>query len=293
VNVLYAFSETLGEGVSLVCLAMIARLSCVSHTYFPGLFTGESDLFWSRCSPLGVYPSEYLYATQINIHDHQAAKDIRASQDTLADIFERIENFFRRLQNYTEIPPTPDMMDIIGKILVEVLSILTIATKEIKQGRTSESSGYTMSQLTEPSAEKYMKRLIGRTDVEDGLKRLDKLTDEEARMATAQALRVTHTVAEDVYQVKRSSFANLVSSDCGVLTRPWQETNCGIAFTNGSPHQTRPRTITLRVALIKSERQTGSFKGASSPGGNQQIRYFGFTESVCPMSLAFFPHDPL
>jgi len=54
-----------------------------------------------------------------------------------------------------------------------------------------------------------MKRLIGRADVEDGLKRLDKLTDEEARMATAQVLRVTYTV-------ERSSFADLVSSDCGV-----------------------------------------------------------------------------
>jgi len=138
VNVLYAFSETLGEGVSLVCLGMSARLLCVSHTYFAGFFTSESDLCWSRCSPLGVCPSEYLYATQINIHDHQAAKDVRASQDTLADIFERIENFFRRVENYTEIPPTLEMTDIIGKILVEVLSILAIATKEIKQGRTSE-----------------------------------------------------------------------------------------------------------------------------------------------------------
>jgi hypothetical protein len=108
--------------------------------YFAGLFTGKGDLRWSRCTTFGVYSSEYLYATQINIpiHDPQAAKDVRASQDTLVNIFERIENFFRRLENYTEIPPTPEMMDIIGKILVEVLSILAIATKEIKQGRTSE-----------------------------------------------------------------------------------------------------------------------------------------------------------
>ena len=73
-----------------------------------------------------------------------------------------------------------------------------------------------MSQLIELSAEKYMKRLIGRTDVEDALKRLDKLTDEEARMATAQVLRVTHAVAEDVDQVKRSSFVYFVSSDCSI-----------------------------------------------------------------------------
>ena len=33
---------------------------------------------------------------------------------------------------------TVDMMDITVKIMVEVLCILGIATKEIKQGRTSE-----------------------------------------------------------------------------------------------------------------------------------------------------------
>jgi hypothetical protein len=39
---------------------------------------------------------------------------------------------------YTEVPPTPEMTDMMVKIMVEVLSILGIATKEIKQGRASE-----------------------------------------------------------------------------------------------------------------------------------------------------------
>jgi len=73
-----------------------------------------------------------------NICISQAAKDLPASQETLVDIFERIENFFRRLETYIEIAPTPEMMDMIVKIMVEVLSILAIATKEIKQGRISE-----------------------------------------------------------------------------------------------------------------------------------------------------------
>ena len=64
--------------------------------------------------------------------------DVRASQDTLIDVFERVENFFRRLETYAEVTPTAEMMDIIMKIMVEVLSILAIATKETKQGRTSE-----------------------------------------------------------------------------------------------------------------------------------------------------------
>ena len=64
--------------------------------------------------------------------------DVRASQETLIDIFERMENFFRRLEIYTNVSPTPEMMDMIVKIMVEVLSILAIATKEVKESRTSE-----------------------------------------------------------------------------------------------------------------------------------------------------------
>ena len=43
-----------------------------------------------------------------------------------------------------------------------------------------------------------MKGLIGKTEIEDALKRLDKLTQEEARMAAAQNLKVTHTVDDRV-----------------------------------------------------------------------------------------------
>ena len=72
----------------------------------------------------------------------QAAKDVRASHDTLVDVFERIEMFFRRLQVYAEARPTTEMMDILVQIIVEMLSILGIATKEIKQGRISKYSLY-------------------------------------------------------------------------------------------------------------------------------------------------------
>ena len=68
----------------------------------------------------------------------QAAKAVSDSQDVLATVFERIENFFRRLETYVEVPPTAGMTDIIVKIMVEVLSILSIATKEIRQSRASE-----------------------------------------------------------------------------------------------------------------------------------------------------------
>jgi hypothetical protein len=55
--------------------------------------------------------------------------------------------------------------------------------------------------LIEGRSEKYVKKLVGRTDIEDALKRLDKLTQEEARMATAQILNVAHTIDERVVGV--------------------------------------------------------------------------------------------
>ena len=57
--------------------------------------------------------------------------------------------FFRRLEVYTEVRPTAEMMDIIIHIMVEVLSILGIATKELKQGRISKYSVTNMSLLAE------------------------------------------------------------------------------------------------------------------------------------------------
>jgi len=49
-----------------------------------------------------------------------------------------------------------------------------------------------------------MKRLIGRTDLDDAFKRLDKLTQEEARMAVAQNLKATHNVDQRVRGVENT-----------------------------------------------------------------------------------------
>jgi len=68
----------------------------------------------------------------------QAATAVGTDQDKLIDLFERIEPFFRRLEIYIEIPPTAGMTDIMVKIIVEVLSILAIATKEVMQSKASE-----------------------------------------------------------------------------------------------------------------------------------------------------------
>ena len=71
--------------------------------------------------------------------DLQAAKDTSANHDKLIDLFGGIEHFFHRLEIYTGITPTTAMTNMIVEIMVEVLTILAIATKEVQRGRLSES----------------------------------------------------------------------------------------------------------------------------------------------------------
>ena len=84
------------------------------------------------------------------------------------------------------------------------------------------------SPLTERCLEKVGNALIGRTDMKDALNKLDKLTQEEARMAGAQNLKATDAVdervkgvantvkriADDVDKAKRSS-SNFIDIEYG------------------------------------------------------------------------------
>ncbi|KAH9162802.1 hypothetical protein EDB89DRAFT_1913050 [Lactarius sanguifluus] len=100
VNVLNALSSTLGEGVG---------------TVFP-----PTKIIFSAISILLV-----------------AARGTAASHDVLIKLFERIENFFVRLQTHTEVPLMAQMTNVMGKVMAEVLSMLAVATKVTNQSRKS------------------------------------------------------------------------------------------------------------------------------------------------------------
>ena len=55
--------------------------------------------------------------------------------------------------------------------------------------------------IADRNSEKFLKRLIGRKDIVDALGRLDRLTQEEVRMATAQVLTVAHRVKHGVESI--------------------------------------------------------------------------------------------
>jgi hypothetical protein len=143
VHVLHTFSDALGDGIGLA---------------FPPakvIFTGIGALL-------------------------AAAKDVRAAHGAVIDLFERIESFFKRLEVYNQILLTTKMAEVLVKIVIELLSILSIATKEVKRRR----------------AKILARKLLGRTDIEDALKRLDMLIQEEVQMAIAQILKVATEVKD-------------------------------------------------------------------------------------------------
>ena len=87
------------------------------------------------------------------------------------------------------------------QITVEILDILATATKEMEQSRGSEFYLLLTFLEADIGSEKFLKRVMGRTDLEDGLKKLEKLTNEEITMAIAQNLKLTHNIDTQVTRV--------------------------------------------------------------------------------------------
>jgi methyl-accepting chemotaxis protein len=52
--------------------------------------------------------------------------------------------------------------------------------------------------FTDGRIEKFLRKLAGMADLESALKKLDRLTQEEARMALSEVLRITHSVRDEV-----------------------------------------------------------------------------------------------
>ena len=64
-----------------------------------------------------------------------------ASHDTLIHLFERIHFFLQRLKSYTGMPLTNESRELLGMIMAQLLSILALSTKAIKDRRISEWIG--------------------------------------------------------------------------------------------------------------------------------------------------------
>ena len=144
------------------------------------------------CSPPPPPSSESFLPTQ-------AAIAAGTSYDALVDLFECVANFLGRLHVYAEISSTPTISGILVKIMVEVLSALALATKQIKQGRFSKPPmDHICILIAVLCAEKFAKKLLGESEIEAVIQRIDRLTHDEARMTVAQTLQVVHGLVSNV-----------------------------------------------------------------------------------------------
>jgi hypothetical protein len=95
--------------------------------------------------------------------------------------------FLERLEIHTTIPLNTIVTEVIFKIMFELLSVLALALKQLKQGRFSEYAITSILSMTHCAIERFAEKLLGKSEIETVLQILDQLTQEGA-LAVAQTL---------------------------------------------------------------------------------------------------------
>ena len=94
------------------------------------------------------------------------------------------------------------MTEVIVKIMVELLSVLAVASKQIKQERFSKCAvAYLYTVHDSIYLREIYKKLPGESEIEVILQRLGRLIQEEARIIAAQTLGVVHSLVGNVKTV--------------------------------------------------------------------------------------------
>ena len=220
--------------------------------------------------------------------------------------------FLQRLSDYTTVPLTPAMTELLGKIMAQVLSILALSTKAMKDRRISACVRLTSSFVADYGTEKFIKRLIGKTEVEDALTRLDALTKEENLLTAARILAVTHHVDDNVQVIRRRArrsfnFFILVPTFPVKCRTDMDEQQRSLlhddalfiltietylqaisherCFGHGSILRILPSITVQRTTLNTTAQRRVSSNVADSMSGKRMVRYCGSVEIVrfsCP-----------
>ena len=141
VLILTRLSATASLAIDIGLVRLQALVACSTALMaFTAIPSRESNTRWPRHPTCCMYHSlRTCVGVLANIRVDQAAKGVTSAYDALVDLLESIEHFLCRLDIYTRIPPTLVMDEIVVKIMVELISTLALATRELKQGRPSES----------------------------------------------------------------------------------------------------------------------------------------------------------
>ena len=97
--------------------------------------------------------------------------------------------------------------------MAQLLSILALSTKAMTDRKFSEVVQSMCIFLADYGSEKFLRKLVGRKDVEDAVSRLDMLTKEESLMVMARNLEVTHRIDGVVHDVDSNVKATKVLTE--------------------------------------------------------------------------------
>ena len=127
-------------------------------------------------------------------------------------------------------------------------------------------------------------KLAGSTDIEDSLDRLDKLTQEEARMASAELLKLTHSVEGQVQDV-RSDVHNVGNKVQGVDDRVQgirsdiKDISSEVRGVDDKLDHVN-RSLSFQLLLLIASTHT------SSQGTNSEIVFYdGFRPQIHPLII--------
>jgi len=144
--------------------------SVVSVLYTPSV---SVDLYWPFSLAKPIYAGFAILLATV--------KDVSAL-DQLVDLLELIESFLRHLDICSKVPHTAAMTETLVKTLVELLSILGLATKLVKQRQTGT----------------FVKKIFEGNYDQMVLERLDRLTLDEGRITASQILEVVYGLVQNM-----------------------------------------------------------------------------------------------
>ena len=174
-----------------------------------------------------------------------------ADNETLIDLFERIQSFLQRLKAYIGMPLTNGFTELLGKIMAQLLHILALSTKAMTKSRTSKPSLNICTHLAESGSEKFLKKLLGGTDVDDALDRLDTLTKEEGLNAAAKNMEIACRIEGKVLVIE--GVTKSIDQAVKVLEKRTQwflTTFVHILILSHIVSQNRDRTASMFVSLM-------------------------------------------
>jgi len=134
---------------------------------------------------------------------------VNTSYNALVSLLKSMDHLIKPLDIYTQIPHSPTMDNIVFKIMMELLSTLALATKGLQQGGQSEYDSRGCVSLGHYGAGIVVKKnFFGENESEAILRRLDRLSQDEARMTALEILKVIYGLVQDMSEHKYSTVSH-------------------------------------------------------------------------------------